>query len=1117
MADARARILIVDDERLNRELLKVLLEAEGYSLASATNGAEALAMVEKDPPDLILLDVMMQGLDGYQLAARLKSNVATKSIPIIMVTVSDDRDAKMRGLNAGAEDFLSKPIDRAELRVRVRNLLRLKAYADYHVEYGQMLAGEVGSRTADLVESERLYRSTFDAAPVGIAHVGLDGRWLRVNRHLCELLGYTPQELQGVGIQELLHSKDVAGEAESFRQLADGTLDRYVVHEKRYRRRDGSFVWVQVNMSVHRDAEGQCQHFISVIEDISDRRTLDAQRRHAERGLVTAREVAVESSRQKSEFVANMSHEIRTPLTAVLGFTDMLLDPKLTVRERLNYTMTIRRNGEHLLSVLNHILDLSKIEAGKLTLERIECSPSQLLNEVASLMRVRATEKKLEFELRYETPIPERIDSDPTRIRQILLNLVTNAVKFTERGKVEIVVRWEETEVGGPRLVVDVIDTGIGIDTENLAKLFQPFMQGDPSVTRRYGGTGLGLGICGPLATALGGTISVESLPGQGSRFRFSLGLDAIPGRRMVSDPSEAPQGASDEQTALGTVAVALSGSILLAEDGRDNQILIATLLRKRGLAVAVAENGRIAIDMALATWHASRPFDVILMDMQMPEVDGYAATSHLRSHGYRGAIVALTAHAMVGERERCLTAGCDDYLVKPVDRGALFSTLRKYLDGAHAAAPPAAAIAPPATLISTFADDPEMQEIVEQFVLGLPAQVEAISTALQLGHRDEVRVLAHQLKGSAGGYGFPSLTEIAGRLEFSARGGSSEAGLALDALRSACARVRSAEPTLETVMDGSEQSLLVIDDSPHIHQLIKARLRPERLIISSALDADHGIALIRNQRPDLVLLDLDLGGKSGLDLCRRLKADPSTTAIPIIFLTGATDMETKVAAFEVGAVDYVTKPFDSIELRARVRAALRTKLYQDLLSTRAQVDGSTRLWNRSFFDMRLKEEFAAAKRKGRRLSVAMLDVDHFKRFNDQHGHPFGDLVLQRVAAALTAVARQSDVVCRYGGEEFGVILRETGIAEGERAAERLCAAVGAISLTAKGHVVNVTISAGVAGLDSWDEYAGLSSSNLLEAADEALYAAKAAGRDRVHRGALVPSSAEATVRLVQK
>ena len=211
VADHPARILIVDDERHNRQLLEVMLAPEGFLLLTAASGEEALAMVAQQPPDLILLDVMMPGMDGYQVAATIKGNLATKNIPIIMVTALDDRNARMLGLSAGAEDFLTKPVDRAELCVRVRNLLRLKAYGDYHDKYSQMLEGEVGSRTADLVESERLYRSTFDAAPVGIVHVGLDGQWLRVNQRLCDLLGYSREELQSPAVQELMQSRRSGG------------------------------------------------------------------------------------------------------------------------------------------------------------------------------------------------------------------------------------------------------------------------------------------------------------------------------------------------------------------------------------------------------------------------------------------------------------------------------------------------------------------------------------------------------------------------------------------------------------------------------------------------------------------------------------------------------------------------------------------------------------------------------------------------------------------------------------------------------------------------------------------------------------------------------------------
>ena len=269
-------------------------------------------MVAQQPPDLILLDVMMPGMDGYQVAAKIKGNLATKNIPIIMVTALDDRDARMLGLNAGAEDFLTKPVDRAELCVRVRNLLRLKAYGDYYDKYSQMLEGEVGSRAADLVESERLYRSTFDAAPVGIVHVGLDGQWLRVNQRLCDLFGYSHEELQSQAIRALLESEDVPGEAEALLEMAAGTLDRHMVDEKRYRRRDGSFVWARVNMSVHRDSEGRPQHFISVIEDITEQRTLEAQIRQANKMDAIG------------QLASGVAHDFNNLLTVILGFAEFV-------------------------------------------------------------------------------------------------------------------------------------------------------------------------------------------------------------------------------------------------------------------------------------------------------------------------------------------------------------------------------------------------------------------------------------------------------------------------------------------------------------------------------------------------------------------------------------------------------------------------------------------------------------------------------------------------------------------------------------------------------------------------------------------------------------------------
>jgi PAS domain S-box-containing protein len=312
-AGPRPRILIVDDERHNRQLLEVMLSTEGFLLDTACSGEEALGLVAKQPPDLILLDIMMPGMDGYEVARRIKANPLTRSIPVVMITALDDRKAMLLGLSAGAEDFLAKPVDRTELSMRVRNLLRLKTLGDSQERYSKMLETEVGRRSVDLVESERLYRSTFDGAPVGIVHVGLDGRWLRVNQRLCDLLGYAAEELQTVsGNEAALFSEAVVGEVESYRRMAEGTLDRYRIDEKQYKRSDGTLVWARVNVSVHRDSEGNAAHFIKVIEDITERRALESQMRQASKMDAVG------------QLASGIAHDFNNLLSVILSYSHLL-------------------------------------------------------------------------------------------------------------------------------------------------------------------------------------------------------------------------------------------------------------------------------------------------------------------------------------------------------------------------------------------------------------------------------------------------------------------------------------------------------------------------------------------------------------------------------------------------------------------------------------------------------------------------------------------------------------------------------------------------------------------------------------------------------------------------
>ncbi|MBN1491337.1 MAG: response regulator, partial [Phycisphaerae bacterium] len=349
--------------------------------------------------------------------------------------------------------------------------------------------------------------------------------------------------------------------------------------------------------------------------------------------------------------------------------------------ERIDAAHTIKRNGEYLLQIINDILDLSKIEAGKMTVERIRCSPVQVVAEVASLMRVRADAKGLPFDIEFVGSLPETIETDPTRLRQILINVIGNAIKFTEVGRVQLIVSLTEAPAG-PLIQFDVADTGLGMTDAQVARLFQPFTQADTSTTRRYGGTGLGLAISRRLAEVLGGDLGVvETAEGVGSRFRITVGCGSLAGVKIIEDPRSATSVAdSASDAASATPAARQSGlpgcHILLAEDGPDNQRLIAHVLRKAGGRVTVVENGKLAVEAALTACEAGEPFDVILMDMQMPVMDGYEATSLLRRKGYTGSIVALTAHAMASDRDKCIRAGCNDYASKPISRERLIGTI---------------------------------------------------------------------------------------------------------------------------------------------------------------------------------------------------------------------------------------------------------------------------------------------------------------------------------------------------------------------------------------------------------------------------------------------------------
>ena len=403
--------------------------------------------------------------------------------------------------------------------------------------------------------------------------------------------------------------------------------------------------------------------------------------------LEHARLEAERAGRAKSEFLANMSHEIRTPMTAILGFADLLAETvgcPASSSNHQEYLGTIRRNGEHLLQIINDILDVSKIEAGKLEVETIPLELPHVVNEVLALMRVRASSKGLSLEPIFEGEIPKTIQSDPVRLRQILLNLVGNAIKFTRTGRVQIVISYIKQQAV---VRFDVVDTGIGMSSDQVKNLFRAFVQADNTTTRQFGGSGLGLHISKQLVELLGGELHVSSTLGTGSTFSVSLPTGpwneadlvaphdlqcSVYGTHDSSQESDAKHSCSEMKAPLQGIR------ILFAEDGLDNQKLISHVLRKAGAEVHIVGNGKLAIEQLTnnATLEGPfldpLPFDLLLSDMQMPEMDGYSTARFLRGRGCSLPIIALTANAMSDDSCKCIESGCDDYTTKPIHREKL-------------------------------------------------------------------------------------------------------------------------------------------------------------------------------------------------------------------------------------------------------------------------------------------------------------------------------------------------------------------------------------------------------------------------------------------------------------
>lgn len=593
-----------------------------------------------------------------------------------------------------------------------------------------------------LRRNEELYRSLVENIHLGITLVDKDYRVRMMNSLLVEMIGRTKEEWLGRPCYTFLETRDSVCEfCPGTRAMATG---RPAEVEIAATLPHGGTRPVRIQAFPTFDENHEVTGFIEVVEDITDRKSTEDQLRQA-------KDAAEAANRAKSAFLANMSHELRTPMTAILGFTDLLLLPNLPRHEQQEFLETIQRNGKALLELINDVLDLSRIETGNVAVQKTDCVLEEIIEDAVATAKVRAVEKGLELRVDRQGPLPDHIHTDPLRLRQILVNLLGNAVKFTERGEISLSVQLLLASTGPARMQFTVADTGIGIPSQAMFNLFQPFMQSDSSASRRHGGTGLGLAISKHLANALGGDIEVASELGQGSRFVLTIEVGSLDTVGTYGGSPASPT--ANVQASYPNSAQSLSGRVLLAEDVSDIQVLVARTLRGMNLQVDVAENGKRACEMAAASKTQGKPYDIILMDIQMPGMNGYEATQWLRHHNWQGPIVAVTAHAMIGDREKCEAAGCDDYIAKPLAATVLRDILARYL--------------PKAPTTACAASRPEMHgesvaELVQTFVKALPSRANNIEDAL--GRRDirHAAELSHQLKGTAAVYGFPDIANLA-------------------------------------------------------------------------------------------------------------------------------------------------------------------------------------------------------------------------------------------------------------------------------------------------------------------------------------------------------------------
>ncbi len=655
------KILLVDDLPENLFALEVILSNKNYKCVKANSGNEALKILIHDQDfAIILIDVQMPMMDGFETVELIREIEKLKHVPIIFLTASMDNPEQIfKGYQAGAVDYMIKPISPEILKAKVA------VFVDLYNKTQELLVQKEQLKTAyhDVTAQKLLSKyslSLIEASHDPLFAISPEGKITDMNNASVKVTGITREKLIGTDFfdyfTEPQKAREVYQEVFEKGSVADSSLT--------FRHKNGKLTDVLFNGSIYKDDRDNILGVVIVARDITSQKIFENELIKAKIKAESATQIAEDAVKAKQQFLSNMSHEIRTPMNAIIGFTKVLFKTELSAKQK-EYLNAIKISGDALIVLINDILDLAKVEAGKMTFEKVPFKMASSVSAMLHLFETKIQEKNLELIKEYDSNIPNVLIGDSVRLHQIILNLVSNAIKFTEKGKVTVSVRLLHEDEEQATIEFSVSDTGIGIAKNKLEHIFENFQQASSGTARLFGGTGLGLAIVKQLIEPQGGNITVKSKINEGSTFSFTLSFQKTKGDINLDGYLEVKE-SLELDTEIKNIKV------LVVEDIALNQLLMKTLLDDFGFERDVASNGKIAIEKL-----ETKTYDIILMDLQMPEMNGFEATEYIRNTlNSKIPIIALTADVTTVDLEKCKAVGMNDYIAKPVDEKLLYSKI---------------------------------------------------------------------------------------------------------------------------------------------------------------------------------------------------------------------------------------------------------------------------------------------------------------------------------------------------------------------------------------------------------------------------------------------------------